>query len=428
MKGILFCSTLGMFALLQASAQVTISADDMPHPGDSLRVSMTNALPVGFEQTAFDTVWDFSSLTPVTQRVEPFVAATAVPQEYWLVFIPSIITNLAAPANMNIPIPGFPVSSSYTFYNNTAVGFDDVGSAFKINGIPVTLKYDQPDRWYPFPLAPGMEWNSASSASLTIPSLAYISSERERTNEVDGWGTLVTPFGTFSTLRVKSELIQNDSISVESMGLKLSFPRHIIQYKWLAPGGGIPVLQINEELNMVSAIYRDSLRPLVNQMTVDLGPDTAVLKGQEVTLTPVVHNGVPPFRFIWSTFDTTQTLTLTVDSAVQVGVAAFDGLSNLAMDQVSISVKYQPGIGEQEERVLRIIPNPARGKTEVMLPEGVRDGVVTVKDIAGRELQRIPVSPGEARVLIDLSQLPAGTYPVTLTSGNTVYRAKLIIH
>lgn len=412
---------------LSVYGQVTITSDDMPQAYDTLRVSMTNLVPGDFTQTGNDTTWDFSGMIPVSQRVETFIPVTSVPQEYWLVFIPSIICNLAAPADLNLPIPGFPVTDSYSFYNNISSGFYDAGSAFKVNNIPVALKYDVPDLWYPFPLMPGTTWNSASFSFLSIPSIAYISNQRTRSGVVDGWGTLITPYGTFSTIRVKSVLEQKDSIHMESMGLNMSFPRRITQYKWLAPGEGIPVLQVNVELNMVSAIYRDTIRPATSSLNVDIGPDTAVLKGNPITLTAVVTNGVPPYHYVWSTFDTTQSITLVIDSTLHPAVVVFDGLNNLALDQVTITVKYPPGIRENQSGHLLIAPNPSDGKVTVTLPSPANCCRILVRDLSGREMIRKAYTGMTARLVLDLKELAKGSYIVVVETPMGTHTGTLIL-
>jgi hypothetical protein len=427
MKRILVLLLVVTGMVIGGNAQITVTKNDMPQPGDTLRVSMTNVVPVDYTQTAFDTAWDFSMLTPVTQRVESYVGMGSVPPEYWYVFIPTIVANLATPTNTNLQIPGFPVSDSYTFFNNTNTGFSDVGSAYKVAGLPLPMKYDVPDLNYPFPLSPGMTWNSASQSTVSMPSLAYLHVSRTRSSIADGWGSLVTPFGTFNTIRVKTLLIQDDSVHLDSLGVGIPLYRNITQYKWLANGEGIPVLQVNVELGMVSAVYRDIYRQGVYPFAADLGPDTAVLKYQSVTLSPVITNGVPPYRYIWSNFDTTPAVTLTIDTTIQVGVIVFDGLNNMAMDFITISVKYPPGIGENESGSLRIEPNPNSGDFSVMLPDRIREGTVLICDLAGRAVFSDDFNGATGKLNISVPGLKPGYYALTITNTKAKFTGTLVI-
>jgi hypothetical protein len=425
MKRILVLLLVVTGMVIGGNAQITVTKNDMPQPGDTLRVSMTNVVPVDYTQTAFDTTWDFSMLTPVTQRMESYIGMGSVPPEYWYVFIPSIVANLATPTNTNLQIPGFPVSDSYTFFNNTNTGFSDVGSAYKVAGLPLPMKYDVPD--LNFPLSPGMTWNSASQSTVSMPSLAYLHVSRTRSSIADGWGSLVTPFGTFNTIRVKTLLIQDDSVHLDSLGVGIPLYRNITQYKWLANGEGIPVLQVNVELGMVSAVYRDIYRQGVYPFAADLGPDTAVLKYQSVTLSPVITNGVPPYRYIWSNFDTTPAVTLTIDTTIQVGVIVFDGLNNMAMDFITISVKYPPGIGENESGSLRIEPNPNSGDFSVMLPDRIREGTVLICDLAGRAVFSDDFNGATGKLNISVPGLKPGYYALTITNTKAKFTGTLVI-
>ena len=107
---------------------------------------------------------------------------------------------------------------------------------------------------------PGMTWSSTSAFSIAIPDLAYYLTRRTRTSQVDGWGSLITPYGTFQTLRIKSLLSLHDSVYIDSLGTGFPLNRNITEYKWLAKGYGVPILQINEEAGIAVATYRDFLR------------------------------------------------------------------------------------------------------------------------------------------------------------------------
>ena len=108
--------------------QIVIDQTDMPHTGDTIRVSVTNVVPAGFANTAMDTTWNFATLEALSQRVDSFVSATATPLAYQLVFIWQAQANLASPRNASL-IPGLPVSQGFTFFKNNAASYSDLGSA-----------------------------------------------------------------------------------------------------------------------------------------------------------------------------------------------------------------------------------------------------------------------------------------------------------
>jgi hypothetical protein len=253
-----YCILVAMLVFfIPAFAQIVIDQSDMPKEGDTLRVSLTNVIPGDYTLTGADMTWDFSALTKISQQIDSFVNIMSTPSIYWFTFIPGIVSNLASPGN-NLPaIPGLPFSNYFNFLKKSSAQFSDVGYAFQLSVIPITLKYDSPDIYYAFPCTMGSTWNSNSFASISLPGIAYFSSSRSRTSTVDGWGSLATPFGTFQTIRIKSEVIEHDSIFLDTLGFGIPYTRNITEYKWLGKGQGIPLLQINEEGLVKSAVYRD---------------------------------------------------------------------------------------------------------------------------------------------------------------------------
>jgi hypothetical protein len=97
--------------------------------------------------------------------------------------------------------------------------------------------------------------------------VAYLSQKRKRVNKPDAWGTLVTPLGTFNTVRVVSRLMDHDSVAfggTPGVGFDLPVTR---EYKWLAKQTHVPVLTIITQVvggreTVTSVQYRDSYRRL----------------------------------------------------------------------------------------------------------------------------------------------------------------------
>ncbi|HNG05973.1 MAG TPA: hypothetical protein PKU98_05695, partial [Saprospiraceae bacterium] len=116
----------------------------------------------------------------------------------------------------------------------------------ELSGIPVPIIFNSPDVIYELPLNFGNTSSSSSGYELNLPSLAYYGYSQERSNEVDGWGTIATPAGTFEALRVKSTIAGHDTIAVDTLGVGFNIDRPLVhEYKWLAQGIRVPVLQIN---------------------------------------------------------------------------------------------------------------------------------------------------------------------------------------
>lgn len=242
-------------------SQITLTREDMPDVNDTIRLSRTFTTGgVDHTLTGEDYVWDFSSLTPVTQYVDTFVSVLSTPPIYQLVFLYPFVATIAQPVPDIDFIPGFEVTDGFIYYKETDVQFHQAGVAFKLSGLSVPLRFDEPDILYTFPMNYGNVDSCESSLELDLPDLIYLSMEAERKNTVDGWGTLVTPFGSYETLRLKSEVSQYDSIYIDSLNIGVGIPRNFIQYKWMANGMGVPLLQIDVEGLIVTVNYIDSVR------------------------------------------------------------------------------------------------------------------------------------------------------------------------
>jgi len=160
-----------------------------------------------------------------------------------------------------------PVANGFSFYNRSTSGYRQKGFGAELNGLPVPIPFTNDDDIYLFPLNYGDQDTSDSDYSITIPGQGSANGNQRRINHVDGWGTVTTPYGTFSALRIVSTLTGEDSLYLDTLGLGFNAPRPLTrEYKWLATGQDIPVLQINTTTNLagvesVSLIkYRDSLR------------------------------------------------------------------------------------------------------------------------------------------------------------------------
>jgi len=119
------------------------------------------------------------------------------------------------------------------------------------------------------------------SYEISIPSLGYYGREATRSNEIDGYGLLKTPFGEFETLRLRSVLVSNDTIAIDTLGFGFDVPAQTeVRYKWVAPNYGWPLLEITAtELfgtEIISrVVYRDN--PPVDPSSIEVLNETSVL-------------------------------------------------------------------------------------------------------------------------------------------------------
>ncbi|HAH59804.1 MAG: T9SS type A sorting domain-containing protein [Lentimicrobium sp.] len=335
---ILCCSVLAT-----AYAQITVSRDDMPAIGDTIRVSTALTTQTDPALTGENYTWDFSELTPVSQRVVSFVSPTSTPFFYQIVFNPAT-ANLATPIDALDFLAQFQMTDAYEFFKATAESYVRPGYAVTISGIPVPMKFNQPESLYKFPLTNDSPKDSSLSVySIQFPGLGYFSIERNRVNEVDGWGQITTPLGTFDVLRVKSTIFEADSLYLDSLQMGTPIFRNIIEYQWIANNMSLPVMSISVEEGIQTITYPDRIENF-NTLVVDLGADMEICEGEEVELSPAVSGGTPPYTYTWSTGDTSASITVSPSETTTYVVGVMDSEMRFMMDEITINVIPFPQI------------------------------------------------------------------------------------
>ncbi len=321
-----------LLAATPALAQTSpvIDRTDMPALTtgvDSLRLSVASpVLPAAappLSRRGANQTWNYTSLVPVSQRVESFVptsVVTAISVLYAFTFGPLGGANratVASPQNLPLPAGGtLPVTltDTYQFYSLTAAtaptqDFRSVGFGASLNGTALPITYasaTQQDVVYRFPLSYASARDSSRSFFSTpaaIATLGYFSQKRKRVNTPDAWGTLTTPFGTFQTVRVVTKLTDHDSVAVGgTAGQAIDVPL-TREYKWLAKGQHVPVLTITTRLvgtqeTITGVEYRDIYRRIIRTGTRDAAFETGLLvapnpsaAGSALTLTVPAGGG-----------------------------------------------------------------------------------------------------------------------------------------
>ncbi|HOX76805.1 MAG TPA: T9SS type A sorting domain-containing protein [Bacteroidales bacterium] len=262
---ILLSITLLVMPLL-GLAQITITSEDMPVPGDTVRKSFTTFLQ-GFEYQVggADQTWYFDELTVVSQQVDTFVEVEETPAIYQLFFnnqfiYPDYNSTVALKMAEFTAIPGLVLSDSYQFIKVTDDEYREVGYGVNLEGVSLPIQLQEIDTIYRFPVEYGDIDSAHSLLEIEVPDLGYLMVSKFRRNTVDGWGTLITPYGEFETLRMRTEITEYDSIYSDSLGIGMPLLRNIIEYKWLANGYPEPLLVISEEPFLLTATYIDSVR------------------------------------------------------------------------------------------------------------------------------------------------------------------------
>lgn len=275
MRNLLFIS---LFLALSAAAfaQPTITKNDMPSAGYYPRFSIGDSMfSIDLSQTGNNHTWDYTAMQPIAQRVDTFLSPNSVPFSYKLVFTSATVAQRQL--NDSLALGSFTFTDAFNFYKATTNAYinQGFGAMSDLAPIPLSQVYAPADTIYRLPLTNTSAPDTGYARSVVnIPTLLYWEHEQDRYTAVDGWGTLNTPYGSFSALRVRSEVVSTDTISVSTFGGFRIPGISQITYSWLASGRKVPVMQVNAS-NLLgtevatSVEYLDTLRSGVITIGVD---------------------------------------------------------------------------------------------------------------------------------------------------------------
>jgi hypothetical protein len=254
-------------------SQPMIDKNHMPVPGYAAYLSTPDTL-AGIDPVPTDSNfnWDFQSFTPVSQRRDSFISVNALP--FAVRFLAPGGTDAVLLQATPDSLGEITLGDAYSFFGTEDTAHLGLGFAGTVGGFPLGLINNPPDVIYRFPLTYGQRDTSYSEAELNIPNFVYVKREQTRITHVDGWGNLTTPYGSFEVMRVKSSISGSDTISFDSLNIRIPNPGQT-EYKWLGTEERVPLLQINT-LNadsigefVSSIVYVDSMRSFEPPLSLD---------------------------------------------------------------------------------------------------------------------------------------------------------------
>lgn len=245
-------------ALGLAQSPISLSNANMPGSGDTLRYTNVQIGSVGnYTQTGTNFNWDFSSVISGTSDVRSFKSAQQTPYSFYFLFSSNVygekvIDNLAGNTG------SIAITNYYNFYKKSTSNPDAFmadAAGISINSLPVAAFYSDKDELYNFPLT-YPKYDSTTfrfvTPSTTLIPIVY-SRTGTRATRVDGWGTVITPYGQESCLRLVTTQYSKDTLAVTLSTLfptpiKIGFVNNQRSYQWFTASSKIPFFEVTGTL------------------------------------------------------------------------------------------------------------------------------------------------------------------------------------
>lgn len=253
MRMLLLCAAT--CAISGLHAQITLNTADFPTAGDTVRYSQV--FGPSFDDLELDNTgegvnWDYTWLEVFSQDVDTFLQVSDAPFLYQVFFnnvflYPESFSNLAT-KTPDFAFGDFSLEDPYTFYNNDEDSYRATGFGVTVTGLPISVPNEGNEVLYSFPMEYGNTISSDFETTLEVPGLYTWIQTGTRSAEVDGWGTLTTPLGTFNVLRQVALREASDSTYIDLLELGTNIPRLPERtYSWVAEGMQAPVLEITTQ-------------------------------------------------------------------------------------------------------------------------------------------------------------------------------------
>ena len=276
-------------------SQITLSVADFANAGDTVRISQAAGTGLDFASTGANYTWDFSALSATSQYLKEYNPIGFASLLVFGTYGPVAPTNYRAsyfnPTN-DLPLDQLsqflPVSLSdlNQYTKRMADSITSLGYSISVNGQGVPFKSDTIETRYKLPLNYNDSHYSRGYTYIDLnPVIDFkIKQYRQRTTNVDGWGTIITPKGTFQALRLRHDIAEIDSVYQTFFGAGQWFgtpPIQRTEYEWFANGEKEWVLKATETNGTVNQVeYQEDYLGLdasLIESTLDasIGPNPA---------------------------------------------------------------------------------------------------------------------------------------------------------
>lgn len=228
-----------------ANGQPVLDSGDLPQGGTTyVRANAAPPFDTGnLEASGPNLTWDYSAL----------LATGDAETEYFPLSEASFTTQFVFASSDHFTafeLPDFgedfalPISGATTFREFGSNAYKTVGLGITTDFLDLPVIYEDDEELLPLPLVYGATLEGTSAFTVELPEILYYSTDQTSDIEVDAWGTLLLPGGSFDCLRVTRNFSAQDSVNIPAFDTGFSIPREGTVYEWYAAGEGMPVLSV----------------------------------------------------------------------------------------------------------------------------------------------------------------------------------------
>lgn len=244
---------------ISSFSQITFDVNDLLLANDTARFTIADP-EWGIDP--FDTgpnhVWDYSyfrDFDPLSQRIDTVFARSAAVFGYTSSFLGGFTSSDADYFLKQEPpfdnFDGIELSNYNVFYKKSSTQLKESGFGVTISGFPFPKKYTGSKIIHKLPInatndigrVDSSAWNYEFDLTSTLGYYYY--QEGERYNTVEGWGSLISPFGTFDVIKIKTEMFFYDSVYIAADSSNFAFNRpKQTDYVWICKEYGFPIFNV----------------------------------------------------------------------------------------------------------------------------------------------------------------------------------------
>ena len=433
---------LAILLTCTAFGQITITNSNMPGSHDTIRYSGATPNSINYDTTGANITWDFSNLVATSQGLYEYKPGLQINPIYSAFFGLTSYGRLVADS---VSLGIATLKNIYDFYQNSTSAFKAVGRGLSYQGIPIPSNYSDDDEIYQFPLNYTDHDSSTFEVSFDLSTTLQLFQKGYRISDVDGWGTVITPHGTYNCLRIVSSIYEHDSLVFNGFSLP-GFDRVSREIKWLSTNEKIPVVEVdgavfNGTFNPNTLRYRDSwIQCLATTPAIAFTADHTTGYPSETFLFSNTSNCALGYQWSFSPNTVTYlngTSNTSAEPAVQFThsgdyTAKLNAYNSAGLDSLVrttyIHILSPAGMANtQSNKPLFQVYNDPANHSIRCVSDAQETRTISIFGSNGSLLEQKQLAVGQSDIQLETSRWAAGLYLLQIRTKQGVNSQKLII-